>query len=80
LQKFILTLCHCPISRMLLISPVTILRPLSPLRFAKYKVFIFCIYLVFMFDVWSIRSTAQFCNIIIPNVHYLLSGTVIKPL
>jgi hypothetical protein len=52
LQKFILTLGHCPISCMLLISPVTILRPLSPLRFAKYKVFIFCIYFVFMFDVW----------------------------
>jgi hypothetical protein len=39
LKKIILTLGYCSVSCMLLINPVNILRPLSQLRFVKYKSF-----------------------------------------
>ena len=77
------TMGHCPVSYMLLVSPLTILRPLSPLYTAKYK----DIYLLYLIRIhvrhlvfWSIRSIAQFCNVILPNIHYLLPCTIIIPL
>lgn len=83
LQKIILTLGHCPISCMLLTRPFTILRPLSPLRFVRYK----DIYLLYLLRIhvrllvfWSIRSIAQFYNIILPNIHYLFSCTILMSL
>jgi hypothetical protein len=60
LQKLILTLGHCPVSCMLLISPLTILRPLSPLRFANYKgIYLLCLLLILfrLLVFWSIRSS-----------------------
>jgi len=80
LRKLILTIVHCAISCMLSIGPVTILRPLSVLRFAKHKViYLLCLLrihvplLVFR----STRSIAEICTIILSNIHYLLSCTVI---
>jgi hypothetical protein len=82
-KKFILTQGHCPVSCMLLICPINTLRPLTPLHFTKYN----CIYLLYLLRVlirlpvfWSIRSTAAVCNIILPNIHYLLSSTILMPL
>jgi hypothetical protein len=69
-----LTLGHGPVSYMLLISPVTILRPLLPLRFAKYK-YIYRVYFlsvhVRLLVFWSMRSIADICNIILPSFHCL---------
>ena len=68
------TLGHFPVSYMLLISPVTILRPLSPLHAATYKrnyrLYLLRV-LVRLLVFWSIRLIAEICNIILPNFHYL---------
>jgi hypothetical protein len=59
---------------LLLISPVTLLRQLSALLFAKYNgttlVFVFRIH-VPLLVFWSIRSIAQICNIIPPKFSLL---------
>jgi hypothetical protein len=82
-KKFILTLGHRPVSCMLLICPINTLRPLTPLPFTKYN----GIYLLYLLRIlillpvfWSITSTAAVCNIILPNIHCLLSSTIIMPL
>jgi hypothetical protein len=74
---------HCPVPYMLLISPVTILRQLFALRFAKCNgtslVFVFRIHIPLLVF-WSIRSIAQICNIIPTNFHCCLACTNILPL